>query len=112
MDSRFHCRRKTPIDRRRHTRQIAACQGLVGNYTNRGPSGGAPSMTTQSLAQALEAATQRCRQMDASLAKRLNALANEVRHLDQSFAEVGDRMVNRLQQIERGECPPPRGDTL
>src|SRR5215470_10783371 len=112
MDSRFYCCRKTTIDRRRHTRQIAARQGLVGNYTNRRPSGGARSMTTQSFAEVLEACTQRCLQIDAPLAERLNALANDVRHLDPSFADVVDRMVNRLRQIEAGKSAPSVGDPM
>lgn len=69
-------------------------------------------MTSKPLAEALDEAFQRCRDMDASLNERLQALADAVRTLSPSFAEAVDRLVSRLQQSGAGTSAPGPGDPM
>jgi peroxiredoxin len=69
-------------------------------------------MTDLSLAEALEACTERCRKMDAPLADRLSAFADDVRRLSPDFAQVVDVMVNRLAQAGAGASAPSPGETM
>ena len=69
-------------------------------------------MTDPSLAQILEACTQRCREMDAPLGDRLSAFADDVRRLSPDFAEIVDGMVNRLAQAGAGASAPSPGETM
>jgi peroxiredoxin len=67
---------------------------------------------SRSLAEELEDAFQRCRDMDASLGERLQALANAVQQLSQPFAETVDRLISRLQQSDAGATAPQPGDPM
>lgn len=69
-------------------------------------------MTDPSLAEILEACTQRCREMDAPLGDRLSAFADDVRRLSPDFAEIVDGMVNRLAQAGAGASAPSPGETM
>jgi peroxiredoxin len=69
-------------------------------------------MTSRQLAEALEEAFQRCRDMDASLSDRLDSLANEVRTLSPPFADAVDRLVTRLQQSGAGVTAPRVGEAM
>lgn len=69
-------------------------------------------MTNPSLAEALEACTQRCRQMDAPLGDRLSAFADDVRRLSPDFAKIVDVMVNRLAQAGAGAAAPSPGEAM
>lgn len=69
-------------------------------------------MTSKPLAEALEGAFRRCRDMDASLNERLQALADAVRTLSPPFAEAVDRLVIRLQQSGAGASAPDLGDPM
>jgi peroxiredoxin len=69
-------------------------------------------MSTQSFAEVLEAATERCRVMDAPLAQRLQSFADDVRSMNSSFAEIVDRMVDRLKTHGAGETAPAPGEKM
>ena len=69
-------------------------------------------MTSKPLAEALEEAFQRCRDMDASLSERLDSLAQAVRKLSPPFADAVDRLVTRLQKSGVGETAPRVGEPL
>ncbi|MFN0022762.1 MAG: peroxiredoxin-like family protein [Parvularculaceae bacterium] len=69
-------------------------------------------MAEPSIAEILEEATERCRNLDAPLADRLQAFANEVRALSSEFASVVDRMVERLRQTKVGEDAPRPGEPM
>jgi peroxiredoxin len=69
-------------------------------------------MTDPSLAEILEACTQRCREMDAPLGDRLSAFADDVRRLSPDFAEIVDGMVNRLARAGAGASAPSPGETM
>ena len=69
-------------------------------------------MTSKPLAEALEEAFQRCRDMDASLSERLDSLARAVRKLSPPFADAVDRLVSRLQKSGVGETAPQVGEPL
>src|SRR5712675_94303 len=66
----------------------------------------------KSLAEDLEDAFERCRDMDASLSERLQALAESVRQLSPPFAETVDRLISRLQQSDAGATAPQPGDPM
>ena len=53
---------------------------------------------SKSLAEDLDEAFERCRDMDASLSERLQALAQTVGQLSPPFAETVDRLILRLRQ--------------
>jgi peroxiredoxin len=67
---------------------------------------------SRNLADELEDAFQRCRDMDASLGERLQALANAVQQLSPPFAETVDRLISRLQQSDAGATAPQPGDPM
>src|SRR5262249_14901218 len=69
-------------------------------------------MTSKPLAEALEEAFQRCRDLDASLSERLDSLANAVRTLSPPFADAVDRLVTRLQRSGAGETAPQVGEPM
>jgi len=69
-------------------------------------------MTSKPLAEALEEAFQRCRDMDASLSERLDSLAQAVRKLSPPFADAVDRLVTRVQKSGVGETAPRVGEPL
>lgn len=69
-------------------------------------------MSTVSLAEELEACTQRCKSMDAPLADRLSAFAEDVRRLSPQFADIVDRMVMRLHSGGAGAAAPEVGARL
>jgi peroxiredoxin len=69
-------------------------------------------MSEQSLAEILEQATLRCRDMDAPLGQRLQAYADDVRSLKPEFADIVDRMVARLQSAGAGASAPAAGDPM
>jgi peroxiredoxin len=69
-------------------------------------------MTDPSLAEALEACTKRCRQMDAPLGDRLSAFADDVRRLSPDFAGIVDGMVGRLAQAGAGASAPSPGEPM
>ncbi len=69
-------------------------------------------MNTLSLAEELEACTQRCKSMDAPLADRLSAFADDVRRLSPQFADIVDRMVMRLHSGGAGAAAPEVGARL
>lgn len=69
-------------------------------------------MTARSLADEIEACTQRCKNMDAPLADRLSAMADDVRRLAPKFAEIVDRMVDRLHTSGAGASAPQIGETM
>jgi len=64
------------------------------------------------LADALEDAFERCRNMDASLSERLQALADAVRDLSPPFADTVDRLISRLRQSDAGATAPQPGDPM
>jgi peroxiredoxin len=66
----------------------------------------------KNLAEELEDAFERCRDMDASLGERLQALAESVRQLSPPFAETVDRLISRLQQNDAGTTAPQPGDPM
>jgi peroxiredoxin len=67
---------------------------------------------SKNLAEELEDAFERCRNMDASLGERLHALAESVRQLSPPFAETVDRLISRLQHSGAGATAPQPGDTM
>src|SRR5882672_2236169 len=67
---------------------------------------------SKSLAEDLEDAFERCRNMDASLSERLQALAESVGQLSPPFAETVDRLISRLQQSDAGTTAPQPGDPM
>lgn len=69
-------------------------------------------MTEQTLAEALEVCTERCRSMDAPLPERLSAFADDVRRLSPEFADVVDRMIDHLRASRSGENAPAPGDPM
>jgi peroxiredoxin len=69
-------------------------------------------MTERSIAEILEEATERCRNLNAPLDKRLQAFADEVRSLSSEFASVVDRMVERLASTKVGEAAPRPGEPM
>jgi peroxiredoxin len=64
------------------------------------------------LADALEEAFERCRNMDASLNERLQALAGAVRDLSPPFADTVDRLISRLAQSDAGATAPLPGEPM
>ncbi len=64
------------------------------------------------LADALEEAFERCRNMDASLNERLQALADAVRDMSPPFADTVDRLISRLAQSDAGATAPQPGDPM
>src|SRR5262245_61650902 len=69
-------------------------------------------MADPALLEALEAAFQRCRDMDAALDERLGALASSVRDISPPFADAVDRLVARLSQSRVGEKAPEVGQPM
>lgn len=69
-------------------------------------------MSAPSLAEELEACTERCRSMDAPLARRLQAFAEDVRRLSPDFADIVDRMVDRLATAKAGVGAPDVGAVM
>ncbi|MFN0114789.1 MAG: peroxiredoxin-like family protein [Paracoccaceae bacterium] len=69
-------------------------------------------MTVLTLAEELDACTQRCREMDGPLAARLSAMADDVRRLAPDFANIVDRMVDRLRNGGAGATAPGIGETV
>jgi peroxiredoxin len=67
---------------------------------------------SKSLAEALEEAFERCRNMDASLSERLQALADAVRHLSPQFADTVEQLIMRLRQSDAGATAPRPGDPM
>lgn len=91
----------------------AAAKTLVHLLASAGLSGGRAaavgSAASPSLADELDARTQRCKDMDAPLATRLEELAADVRRLSPQFADVVERMVRRLRESGAGETAPQVG---
>jgi peroxiredoxin len=69
-------------------------------------------MTAKPLAEALEEAFIRSRDMDASLAERLQAFADAVRQLGPHFQEAVDKLVSRLREHDVGEKAPRPGEPM
>ncbi|MGQ0673768.1 MAG: peroxiredoxin-like family protein [Hyphomicrobium sp.] len=69
-------------------------------------------MAEKTIAETLEATTERCRSLDAPLAGRLQAFADEVRSLSAEFAAVVDRMVERLKASGAGAAAPKPGEPM
>jgi peroxiredoxin len=69
-------------------------------------------MAVAALAQALEEAFRRCRDMDAALDKRLSLLAAAVRDISPSFADAVDRLILRLSETHVGEAAPGIGQEM
>jgi peroxiredoxin len=69
-------------------------------------------LTQPSLAEALEACTQRCKEMEAPLAERLGAFAADVKALAPQFADIVERMVGRLRSAGAGENSPGIGELM
>ena len=69
-------------------------------------------MTAPSLAEALEACTERCKAMDAPLGERLDTFASDVKRLAPQFAGIVDRMVERLGRAKAGAGSPDVGDPM
>jgi peroxiredoxin len=69
-------------------------------------------MTGPTLAEQLEASTQRCLGMDAPLAVRLRELAGDVRRLSPEFADTVDLMVARLADNGVGLSAPAPGEPI
>src|SRR5262252_4257602 len=91
----------------------ASCAPKIGRRRRIGTGNrGTPAMTDPSLAETLEACTQRCRDMDAPLGDRLSAFADDVRRLSPDFAKIVDGMVNRLAQAGAGASAPSPGETM
>jgi peroxiredoxin len=67
---------------------------------------------SKSLAEDLDEAFERCRDMDASLSERLQALAQTVGQLSPPFAETVDRLILRLRQSDAGATAPQPGDPM
>jgi peroxiredoxin len=69
-------------------------------------------MAEPSIAEILEATTERCRNLDAPLAARLQAFADEVRALNSDFADIVERMIARLKASGAGEKAPGPGEPM
>lgn len=69
-------------------------------------------MTVLTLAEELDACTQRCREMEGPLGARLSAMADDVRRLAPDFAKIVDNMVDRLQSGGAGAAAPGIGERL
>jgi peroxiredoxin len=69
-------------------------------------------MTSNPLAEVLQEAYRRSRDLDASSSERLAAFADVVRTMRPSFAEAVDRMVGRLRQSGAGISAPQPGDAM
>src|SRR5262245_44024691 len=69
-------------------------------------------LAEKTLAEQLEDAFERCRNMDASLSERLQALAERVRQLSPPFAETVERLISRLQRSDAGANAPMPGDPM
>lgn len=69
-------------------------------------------MTELSLADELEACTQRCKDMEAPLVERLDAFAEDVARLAPQFADIVERMVSRLKKAGAGNGSPGVGDVM
>jgi peroxiredoxin len=69
-------------------------------------------MTPKLHLEAVQAAFDRCRTMDASLGERLAAFAQALRKVNPSFAAAADRMIQRLQQTGVGADAPRAGDPM
>jgi peroxiredoxin len=69
-------------------------------------------LSETSLAEALEACTQRCLVSDAPLAERLRQLAEDVNALSPEFAAIVNRMVGRLQSAAAGAGAPAVGEPM
>ncbi len=69
-------------------------------------------MTGPTLADEINACTQRRREMNAPLAVRLSTMADDVRRLAPQFADIVDRMVGRLQSSGAGSRAPKVGEMM
>lgn len=69
-------------------------------------------MSSESIAETLEACTSRCKSMDAPLNERLAVFADEVKRLAPGFTEIVERMVGRLKAAGAGENAPNVGEVL
>jgi peroxiredoxin len=69
-------------------------------------------MNSKPLAELLEEAFVRCRDMDASLAERLQAFADEVRSFGPVFQDSVDDLVARLREHDVGENAPKPGEKM
>jgi peroxiredoxin len=69
-------------------------------------------MTTQTLAESLQEAFERCKASEGSLNERLALFAAAVRSLSPDFAAGVDRLVARLQQSHAGAAAPEPGDPM
>ena len=69
-------------------------------------------MNAKPLAEALEEAFVRCRDMDASLAERLQAFANTVTRLEPEFQDAVDRLIARLKAHSVGQNAPRPGEPM
>lgn len=69
-------------------------------------------MAEPSFAEILEAATARCRAMDAPLEVRLRSFADVVAELSPAFTGVVERMVTRLIESGAGGTAPAVGDPM
>ena len=67
---------------------------------------------TNPMIEALEAALQRARDMDASLNERLQVIADEVRAQSTSFADAVERLIARLKKSNAGDTAPTVGDPM
>jgi peroxiredoxin len=64
------------------------------------------------LSQALEACTEKCKEMNAPLSERLAFFADTIREKAPEFNDVVDRMVARLQAASAGSSAPDVGDEM
>ena len=69
-------------------------------------------MNAKPLAEALEEAFVRCRDMDASLAERLQAFADTVTRLEPEFQDAVDRLIGRLKAHSVGQNAPRPGEPM
>lgn len=69
-------------------------------------------MMEPTIAEQLEASTERCFGMDAPLADRLQAFSGDVRRLSPDFADAVDRMVARLADNGTGLSAPAPGEPM
>jgi peroxiredoxin len=69
-------------------------------------------LSSKPLVEAVEAAFQRARDMDAPLNDRLQVIADAVRVLSPSFAAAVDRLVSRLSQSGAGTAAPGPGERM
>lgn len=69
-------------------------------------------MTSNPLAEVLNEAYRRSRDLDASSSERLATFADVVRQMRPSFAEAIDRMVSRLRETGAGMSAPQPGEPM